>query len=65
MFAERLLTNAKESCKVLVFPPMKTLVTLAAVIIFGWLAVVTFFGPELARAINGPEPVKAKVIRTR
>ena len=44
---------------------MKTLVTLAAVIIFGWLAVVTFYGPELARAINGPEPVKAKAHRTR
>ena len=38
---------------------MKALVTLAALVIFGWLAVVTFFGPELARAINGPEPVKA------
>jgi hypothetical protein len=42
---------------------MKSLVALSFVIIFGWLAVVTFFGPELARAINGPEPVKAKVIR--
>jgi hypothetical protein len=42
---------------------MKTLVTLTALLIFGWLAVVTFYGPELARAINGPEPVKAKVIR--
>lgn len=37
--------------------------TLIAFIIFGWLAVVTFFGPELYRAINGPEPVKAKAIR--
>ena len=44
---------------------MKTLVTLAAVIIFGWLAVVTFYGPERARAINGPEPVRAKVHRHR
>ena len=44
---------------------MKTLVTLTAVIIFGWLAVVTFYGPELARAINGPEPVRAKVHRHR
>lgn len=42
---------------------MKTLVTLSALVIFGWLAVVTFFGPELYRAINGPDPVKAKVIR--
>ena len=44
---------------------MKTLVTLAVVIIFGWVAVVTFFGPELARAINAPEAVKAKTHRTR
>jgi hypothetical protein len=44
---------------------MKTLVTLTALLIFGWLAVVTFYGPELARAINGPEPVKAKVHRIR
>ena len=43
-------------------PHMKTLI---ALIIFGWLAVVTFCGPELARAINGPEPVKAKVHRHR
>jgi hypothetical protein len=42
---------------------MKTLVTLSLIVIFGWLAVVTFFGPELYRAINGPDPVKAKVIR--
>lgn len=41
-------------------PPMKTLI---AIIIFGWVAVVTFCGPELARAINGPEPVKAKAVR--
>jgi hypothetical protein len=44
---------------------MKTLVTLTALLIFGWLVVVTFYGPELARAINGPEPVKAKVHRHR
>jgi len=42
---------------------MKTLVTLTAILIFGWLAVVTFYGPELARAINAPEPVKAKTHR--
>jgi hypothetical protein len=42
---------------------MKALITASFLIIFGWLAVVTFFGPELYRAINGPEPVKAKVIR--
>ena len=29
--------------------------TLIALIIFGWLAVVTFYGPELYRAINAPE----------
>lgn len=37
--------------------------TLLALMIFGWLAVVTFFGPELYRAINGPEPIKAKAVR--
>ena len=42
---------------------MKALGTLAALVIFGWLAVVTFCGPELYRLINGPEPVKAKVTR--
>jgi hypothetical protein len=42
---------------------MKSLIALSFLIIFGWLAVVTFCGPELARAINGPEPVKAKAIR--
>lgn len=43
---------------------MKALVTLSALVIFGWVIVVTFFGPELYRAINGPEPVKAaKVVR--
>jgi hypothetical protein len=31
---------------------------LIAIIIFGWVAAVTFFGPEIARAINAPEPVK-------
>lgn len=44
---------------------MKSLVALSFLIIFGWLAVVTFFGPELARAINGSEPVKAKVTHRR
>lgn len=37
---------------------MKALIALTALLIFGWVAVVTFFGPELARAINAPEPVK-------
>jgi hypothetical protein len=44
---------------------MKSLIALSFVLIFGWLAVVTFCGPELYRAINGPEPVKAKVHRHR
>ena len=44
---------------------MKSLIALSFIIIFGWLAVVTFCGPELARAINGPEPVKAaKAVRS-
>ena len=42
---------------------MKALATLFAIAVFGWLAVVTFCGPELYRVINGPEPVKAKVVR--
>ena len=42
---------------------MKTLATLFAIAIIGWLTIVTFCGPELYRAINGPEPVKAKLVR--
>ena len=42
---------------------MKSLIALTFLLTFGWLAVVTFYGPELYRAINGPEPVKAKVTR--
>ena len=43
---------------------MKALIALTFLIVFGWTAAVTFFGPELYRAINGPEPVKAaKVVR--
>jgi hypothetical protein len=37
---------------------MKALITLSAVLIFGWVALVTFFGPEVARAINAPEAKK-------
>ena len=33
---------------------------LLATIILGWVAVVTFAGPDLYKAINGPEPIKAK-----
>jgi hypothetical protein len=55
----------EQSAKVIDEPPMKTLIALSFIVIFGWLAVVTFCGPELARAINGPEPVKApKVLRS-
>ena len=63
---ERCLTNAEQSAKVIDAPPnMKSLIALSFIIIFGWLAVVTFCGPELARAINGPEPVKAaKAVRS-
>lgn len=44
---------------------MKTLVTLAALVIFGWLAVVTFCGPELYRLIDRALPGEApsKVVR--
>ena len=44
---------------------MKALIALTFLIVFGWTAAVTFFGPELYRAINGPEPVKAKVTHRR
>jgi hypothetical protein len=44
---------------------MKSLIALTSLIIFGWLAVVTFCGPELYRAINGPEPVKAAKVTRR
>ena len=59
------MTNAEQFAKVIDAPPMKAHITLSFLIIFGWLAVVTFCGPELARAINGPEPVKAKVTHRR
>jgi hypothetical protein len=42
---------------------MKALGTLFLLVVLGWTAAVTFFGPELYRLINGPEPVKAKVTR--
>jgi hypothetical protein len=42
---------------------MKSLIALTFLVIFGWLVAVTFYGPELYRAINGPEPVKAKATR--
>jgi hypothetical protein len=44
---------------------MKALATLFAIAAIGWLAIVTFCGPELYRVINGPEPVKAaKAVRS-
>ena len=42
---------------------MKALIALTFIIVLGWVIAVTFCGPELYRAINGPDPVKAKVIR--
>jgi hypothetical protein len=44
---------------------MKALIALTFFLTFGWLVAVTFYGPELYRAINGPEPVKAKVTHRR
>lgn len=38
---------------------------LFALIVFGWVIGVTFYGPQIARAINAPEAVKAKTHRTR
>lgn len=38
--------------------------TILAIIILGWTAAVTFCGPELYRAINGPEPVKPAKAKT-
>jgi hypothetical protein len=42
---------------------MKSLIALTFLIVFGWFVAVTFYGPELYRAINGPEPVKTKTIK--
>jgi hypothetical protein len=35
---------------------MKSLIALTFLIIFGWLAVVTFAGPDLAKAIDKSLP---------
>jgi hypothetical protein len=35
---------------------MKSLIALSFLIIFGWLAVVTFYGPDLAKAIDKALP---------
>ena len=42
---------------------MKSISVILFILIMTWVALVTFFGPELYRAINGPEPVKAKAVR--
>lgn len=42
---------------------MKAIASVFVILTLSWLAIVTFCGPELYRLINGPEPVKAKVIR--
>lgn len=44
---------------------MKALIALTFIIVLGWTAAVTFCGPELYRAINGPEPVKAAKVTHR
>ena len=48
-------------------PPLSNLPhnmkTLLAVLIFGWVIGVTFYGPQIARAINAPEAVKAHRVR--
>jgi hypothetical protein len=50
---------------------MNALITLSAIIIFGWTAAVTFCGPDIAKAIDkslpgyveNKKPVKAKRAR--
>lgn len=37
---------------------MKSLIALSLLLIFGWVIGVTFFGSEIARAINAPLPTK-------
>ena len=50
------MTNAEQSDKVIDAPPMKSLIALSFLIIFGWVAVVTFAGPDLAKAIDKSLP---------
>ena len=64
------MTNVEQSAKDVDAPPMKTLITLSFLIIFGWLAVVTFCGPQLAQAIDrslpgyvAKKPAAAKRVR--
>jgi hypothetical protein len=58
VFAERCLTNAEQSDKDVDAPPitMKSLILLSVLVIFGWTAVVTFAGPDLAKAIDKSLP---------
>ena len=37
---------------------MKALITFTFLLIFGWVIGVTFFGSEIARAVNAPLPAK-------
>ena len=50
------MTNVEQFAKDIDAPPMKALITLSFLIIFGWLAVVTFCGPQLAQAIDRSLP---------
>ena len=50
------MTNAEQSAKDVDAPPMKSLIALSFLVIFGWVAVVTFCGPQLARAIDRSLP---------
>ena len=40
--------------------PMRTLIVL---VLAGWFVAVTFFGPEIFNAINGPKPAAVKRVR--
>lgn len=35
---------------------MRIPIVLFTLVIFGWVAAVTFYGPEIARAVNAPLP---------
>ena len=50
------MTNVEQFAKDIDAPPMKALITPSFLIIFGWLAVVTFCGPQLAQAIDRSLP---------
>ena len=50
------MTNAEQFAKDVDAPPMKTLIALLALAILGWTAVVTFAGPDLAKAIDRSLP---------